>query len=91
MTEQCQECGVKFLNHESYWDHLVVRHDHLLRDYINKKWGKETECPGQGCEIKHRTKDLSPSSVCPCGYAVGKWAFGVAARFVAPLDVNADS
>lgn len=88
----CNDCGQVFTDQEDYINHLITNHPDSIRDYMNRKWGGVTYCPG-GCKTLYKTEDLTPETKCynikhRNPRRVGWWAFRLAATFMAASDTD---
>lgn len=85
MVHRCSTCGQAVADKEQFIEHLIKKHPDRVRSYLDNKVAV-TGCRGKGCNVLHNTKDLTPFSVCACGYHIGHWAYRWAASFIAAND-----
>ncbi len=78
---KCHLCDQVFDETERLATHLIDKHQGSVQDYLNRKV-VVTECPRRGCDAIHDTKNLTPLSICSCGYPIGHWAYRWAASFI---------
>ena len=71
MKYNCPVCNVEFHDKEEFMKHLTVQHPQNLRQVLSRE--RTNECPR--CKARFRPEALNPSSICGCGYPIGKWAF----------------
>jgi len=83
---RCNTCRWTATEKKQFMEHLIVNHPDRVRSYLDNKVPM-TECLGKGCNVLHNTKDLTPFSVCACGYRIGHWAYRWAASFIATSSI----